>query len=232
MQRLAEIVLEKSVTGAFSLLELSRWVGGTSDRRFGLLKRALKSGEVIRIHQGLCSLAPRYLRRKSDPLVFAQWIHGPSYISLETALAYHGWIPEAVYSATRACMDRAREFETPFGHFSFTRIPQKVFYTEVTRMENRGGQGMLSRATAGPDRGHRLEAGARGCPQVRQIKRMAVAGAMERGIFLRLGHQAFLKGLSILEISESRSDMSSQAANCLRHRLRHIGMGFPEGREA
>lgn len=150
MQRLTEIVLEKSDTGAFSLLELSRWVGGTSDRRFGLLKRALKSGEVIRIHRGLYSLAPRYLRRKSDPLVFAQWIHGPSYISLETALSYHGWIPEAVYAVTSACMDRAREFETPFGHFSFTRIPQKVFYTEVTRMENRGGQGMGSFLMASP----------------------------------------------------------------------------------
>jgi hypothetical protein len=139
MQRLTEAVLEKSETGAFTLLELSQWVGGTADRRFALLKRALKSGEVIRIHRGLYCLALKYLRRKPDPLVFAQLIHGPSYISLETALSYHGWIPEAVYAVTSACMDRGREFETPLGHFSFTRIPQKVFYTEVTRIEKQGG---------------------------------------------------------------------------------------------
>jgi len=36
-------------------------------------------------------------------------------------------------------MDRAREFETPLGHFSFTRIPQKVFYDEVTRVEKQNG---------------------------------------------------------------------------------------------
>ncbi len=36
-------------------------------------------------------------------------------------------------------MDRSREVETPLGHFSFTRIPQKVFYTEVTRIEKEGG---------------------------------------------------------------------------------------------
>jgi hypothetical protein len=139
MQKLTETVLEKSETGAFTLLELSQWVDGTSNRQFALLKRALKSGEVIRIHRGLYCLVPKYLRRKPDPLVFAQLIHGPSYISLETALSYHGWIPEAVYAVTSACMDRAREFETPLGHFSFTRIPQKVFYTEVTRIEKQDG---------------------------------------------------------------------------------------------
>ena len=122
---LTETVLEKSDTGTFTLLELSRWVGGTPNRQFALLKRALKAGEVIRIHRGLYCLAPKYLRRKPDPLVLAQRIHGPSYISLETALSYHGWIPEAVYAITSASMDRSREFETPLGHFSFTRIPQK-----------------------------------------------------------------------------------------------------------
>jgi hypothetical protein len=139
MQSLTETVLEKSDLGAFTLLELSQWVGGTPNRQFALLKRALKSGEVIRIHRGLYCLAPKYLRRKPNPLVFAQWIHGPTYISLETALSYHGWIPEAVYAITSASIDRAREFETPFGHFSFTRIPQRVFYTEVTRIEKQAG---------------------------------------------------------------------------------------------
>ena len=140
MQKLTETVLEKSETGAFTLMEVARWVGGSSNRQFALLKRALKSGEVIRIHRGLYCLASKYLRRKPDPLVLAQRIHGPSYISLETALSYHDWIPEAVYAITSASMDRAREFETPLGHFSFTRIPQKVFYMEVTRIEKEGGR--------------------------------------------------------------------------------------------
>jgi hypothetical protein len=139
MQRMTETVLEKSKTGTFTLMELGRWVGGTPNRQFALLKRALKSGEVIRVHRGLYCLAPKYLRRKPDPLVFAQWIHGPSYISLETALSYHGWIPEAVYAITSATMDRAREFETPVGHFSYKRIPQKIFYSEVTRIEKQDG---------------------------------------------------------------------------------------------
>jgi hypothetical protein len=140
MQTLTETALEKSDTGFFTLMEVARWVGGSSNRRFALLKRALKSGEVIRIHRGLYCLASKYLQRKPDPLVLAQRIHGPSYVSLETALSYHDWIPEAVYAITSASMDRSREFETPLGHFSFTRIPQKVFYMEVARIEKEGGK--------------------------------------------------------------------------------------------
>ena len=123
MQKLTEIAIEKSGTGTFTLMEMARWVGGNSNRQFALLKRALKSGEIIRIRRGLYCLSSKYMRRKVDPLVLAQRIHGPSYISLETALSYHGWIPEAVYAVTSASLGRSREFETPLGHFSFTRIP-------------------------------------------------------------------------------------------------------------
>ena len=135
MQQLTEIALEKAVAGVFTRPEVACWVGGSPNRQFGLLKRALKAGEVVRIHRGLYCLATKYLRQKVDPLVLAQRIYGPSYISLETALSYHGWIPEAVYAVTSVSLDRSREFDTPLEHFSFTRIPQAVFYTEVTRVE-------------------------------------------------------------------------------------------------
>ena len=138
MQRLTEIALEKAVAGIFTRPEVACWVGGRADRQFGLLKRAMKSGEVVRIHRGLYCLATKYLRQKVDPFVLAQRIYGPSYISLETALSYHGWIPEAVYTITSTSLDRSREFDTPLGHFSFTRVPQVTFYMEVTRVEKDG----------------------------------------------------------------------------------------------
>jgi hypothetical protein len=143
MQRLTEIALEKAVGGVFTRPEVACWVGGSPDRQFGLLKRAVKAGEALRIHRGLYSLAPKYLREKVDPLVLAQRIYGPSYISLETALSYHSWIPEAVYAITSVSLDRSREFDTPLGHFSFTRVPQETFYLEVTRVE-KDGAGLAS----------------------------------------------------------------------------------------
>jgi hypothetical protein len=143
MQTLTEIALEKAERGVFTRQEIDCWSPGSPDRQFSLVKRSLAAGEVVRIHRGLYALSDKYLREKIDPLALAQRIHGPSYISLETALSGHGWIPEAVYTITSVSLDRAREFDTPFGRFSFTRVPQKTFYAAVDRAESRQGGSFL-----------------------------------------------------------------------------------------
>lgn len=143
MQRLAEIAMVKAAGGVFTRPEVACWVGGSPQRQFSLLKRAAASGEVVRIHRGLYCLGARYLRQKLDPFVLAQRICGPSYISLETALSYHGWIPEAVYAVTSVSLDRSREYDTPLGHFSFTRVPQKTLYAEVGRVADANGGSFL-----------------------------------------------------------------------------------------
>ena len=144
MQTLTEIALERAQRGVFTRQEMASWLGGSPGRQFSLLKRAL-AAEVVRIHRGLYMLADKYLREKVDPLVLAQRLHGPSYISLETALDRHGWIPEAVYTVTSVSMDRAREFDTPLGRFSYTRVPQRTLYAGVRRVENgRGGSFLLA----------------------------------------------------------------------------------------
>jgi hypothetical protein len=143
MQRLTEIAFEKAGQGIFTRAEVSCWVGGSPQRQFSLVKRALASGEILHLRRGLYCLGTKYLRQKVDPLALAQRIYGPSYISLEAALSYHGWIPEAVYAITSTSLDRSREFDTPLGHFSFTRVPQKVFYAEVARVEKEAGSSFL-----------------------------------------------------------------------------------------
>jgi len=143
MQSVTEIALEKAVRGVFTRPEVACWIGGSPDRQFSLIKRAVAAGEVVRIHRGLYCLAAKYLRQKIDPLVLAQRIYGPSYISLETALSYHGWIPEAVYAVTSTSLERSREFNTPLGYFSFTRVPQETFYIEVERVEKEDGGNFL-----------------------------------------------------------------------------------------
>ncbi len=143
MQRLTELALERALGRVFTRSEVACWVGGSPGRQYSLLKRALAAGEVVRIHRGLYCLARKYVPQEIDPLVLAQRIHGPSYISLETALSHHGWIPEAVYAVTSVSLDRSREFDTPLGWFSFVRVPQKTLYAGVARVENGRGDGLL-----------------------------------------------------------------------------------------
>jgi len=145
VQTLTELALHRADRGIFTITELMCWLGSTPARHYGLLKRALAAGEILKIRRGLYCLHKRYLQGMPDSLELAQRIYGPSYISLESALAHHGWIPEAVYATTSASFERSREFETPLGLFSYARVPQRKLYEGVSRMETaRGGSFFLA----------------------------------------------------------------------------------------
>jgi hypothetical protein len=88
-----------------------------------LLHRAVSAGEVIRLKPGLYLLAPDYRKSELHPFVLAARLHGPSHISLESALSFHGLIPEAVYQVASVTAARSRSFHTPVGVFSFQRVP-------------------------------------------------------------------------------------------------------------
>jgi len=94
----------------------------------------IASEDIIHIRRGLFCLAPKYRRQELNLYSIAERIYGPSYVSLESALSYHGWIPEAVYTVTCASMAKAKDFKTPLGLFSFKRVPSVVFYEQVERI--------------------------------------------------------------------------------------------------
>jgi hypothetical protein len=144
MQTITEVALERAVRGVFTRREAACWINsGGGARLDALLKRAVAHGEVLRIVRGIYCMADRYSRRRINPFELAQRIRGPSYVSLESALSHHGWIPEAVQAITSASLERSRTFETPIGLFSFTCVPQSHLYTEVSRIEEDSGGAFL-----------------------------------------------------------------------------------------
>lgn len=84
-----------------------------------LVHRAVATGEIVRLKPGLFLLAPAYRKTDPHPFVIAAMLHSPSHVSLESALAHHGLIPEAVYQVGSVTSSRSREFETSVGVFSF-----------------------------------------------------------------------------------------------------------------
>ena len=140
MQRLTELALTQSPSGVFTRVEVAAWVRGTADAEAALVKRALAAGEVIRIYRGLYCLGNRYRSRPVDSLAVAQRIAGPSYVSLEAALAFHGWLPEAVETVTSVCDVRSRQVQTPIGWFRFDRVPQRTLFAGVSRVPRADGQ--------------------------------------------------------------------------------------------
>lgn len=87
--------------------------------------RATSCGEVLRLRPGLFMLAREFRKSEAHPFAVAAALHYPSHVSLESALAFHGLIPEAVYQVSSVTESRSREFRTPLGVFTFQRVPAR-----------------------------------------------------------------------------------------------------------
>jgi len=126
----------RAPTELFTQADVATMLDGTDFSRHGLIKRAIAAGEILNIRRGLYCLAPEFQKKPISVYALAERIYGPSYISMESALSYHGWIPEAVYACTCASFAKSREFSTPSGTFSYWRVPQHVFFMGVDRCKD------------------------------------------------------------------------------------------------
>jgi len=123
----------------FTQADVATLLEGTDFSRHGLIKRAISAGEILNIRRGLYCLAPEFQKKPISVYALAERIYGPSYISMESALSHHGWIPEAVYACTCASFANSREFATPLGAFSYRRVPQNAFFLGVDRCKDANG---------------------------------------------------------------------------------------------
>lgn len=142
---LLDLIRERIPWDHFSDTELQTLLPMTAHTRYGLVKRAIAKGQLVHLRRGLYCLAERYRRRPLNLLVVAQKIYGPSYISCESALSHHGWIPEGVFTVTSASMKRAQVFQSPLGLFSYERIRAEPFLTSVGRVTADGESYFLAR---------------------------------------------------------------------------------------
>lgn len=134
MNLLAERVRENSKTGVFTYSDVLVWLGGTRNSVRCRVMRAIDAGDILPIRRGLYCLAPRYNPVGISRNMLANLIYGPSYISLETALSFHGWIPEAVHSVSSVSLGRAKTFDTPIGFFDYIQVRQTPLLAGVERI--------------------------------------------------------------------------------------------------
>ncbi len=104
--------------------QLARLVEGSAQRRYNLVNRALKAGELVRLRRGRYLLARRWRTKPGHPFALAQALRPGSYVSFETALSFHGWIPET--TPLTACVTPERKssetLHPSFGLFQFSPL--------------------------------------------------------------------------------------------------------------
>ena len=98
-----------------------------------------RKGFVIRIKRNLYVVSKRVHNQEISSELVANHLYGPSYVSLESALAHYGLIPERVYAMRSVCMKMRKNYDTPLGHFEYVKMPEKYFPIGV-RQEIVGNQ--------------------------------------------------------------------------------------------
>ena len=133
MQKLTEKVFEMSPPGGIFDETVVRNIfsNSTEPARKLFVHRAVVKNEVVRIKPGLFCLASLYRKSDPHPFLIASKILSPSYISLESALSFHGLIPEAVFETASVTSLRSRRFKTPSGIFSYHHIPSNESFAGV-----------------------------------------------------------------------------------------------------
>lgn len=101
------LLLAGDVDGRDVRRQLSRWVS---------------DGKLLQLRRGLYALAPPYRKVDPHPFLVANRLVRGSYVSLQSALAHHGLIPESVPVVTSVTTRRPGRFETPLGVFDYRHL--------------------------------------------------------------------------------------------------------------
>jgi hypothetical protein len=91
----------------------------------------VKKGYLMRLKKGVYAFRRDKDKLRGEGIAFL--LYQPSYLSLESALAWYGFIPEIVYAYTSVSARITRTFENAFGHFIYRHVKSELFwgYVEV-----------------------------------------------------------------------------------------------------
>lgn len=96
----------------FNRIQLDRW---TKKNYLKKIRRSFYCFADIELNQNFLFYA-------------ANKIYAPSYVSLATALKYHGFIPEEIFQIISVSTKKAINFETSIGNFSYRHIKPGLFW--------------------------------------------------------------------------------------------------------
>jgi len=113
------LLLSGRVSAAQVRLQLTRWV---------------QTGRLIQLRRGLYALAPAWRKVEPHPFLVANKLQRGSYVSLQSALAFFGVIPEHVPVVTSVGPGRPEMLRNPLGSFQFRHMVSEMMFG-YTRLE-------------------------------------------------------------------------------------------------
>lgn len=103
------------------------------------ISELIKARWLIGLKNGLYVPGPKSKLLLPESLLIANHLWGPSYVSMESALSYWGFIPERVFETTSVTVKPTKAFKTELGRFSYkhTSLPYYSFGIRTVDISSR-----------------------------------------------------------------------------------------------
>jgi hypothetical protein len=96
----------------------------------------VKKGYLVRLKNGVYAFSREKEKLRGEGIAFL--LYQPSYLSLESALSWYGFIPEIVYAYTSVTARITRTFENACGRFIYRHVKSELFWGYVEMKTNHG----------------------------------------------------------------------------------------------
>lgn len=174
------------------------------------IQRLLEAGDIVRVKKGLYVFGEAYRRAPVSRELLANLIYGPSYVSLDYALAYQGLIPERVSTVTSVTTGRSREFTTPFGAFTYRGLANRRYAVGARLQQAETGAFLL----ASPEKAL--------VDKVWTDKRFPGASMRDCGVYLQEDLRVDITGLRDLELPRLCAIRSAYASRKINRLVAYI----------
>ena len=151
----------------------------------------LAKGIIVRVKKGLYIFGEKWRRKPFSREILANLLYGPSCVSLDYALHYHGLIPERVEAVTSVTTKRGARFNTPRRALPLQQCPGGRLLRRPRPGRVGGRQGFSDRCS-GEGTGGQVAAGTRpGAEEPEGVYGVHGGGPADRGGGpVRTGHWA------------------------------------------
>lgn len=104
-------------------------------RPYDKIDELVKQEVLVQLKRGLYIPGTKLDIATPEPLLIANHLYGPSYISLDTALSHWGLIPERVYEISSVTTKNSKLYKTAVGRFSYKNMPLPYYSFGIKQVQ-------------------------------------------------------------------------------------------------
>jgi predicted transcriptional regulator of viral defense system len=103
----------------------------------------IKKGDLQALKRGLYTVGPSISLIQPETFLIANHLLGPSYVSLDSALSYHGLIPERVFEISSVTVKQSRSFSNATGVYHYIHLPLPYYSFGIINVQFDSNQSVM-----------------------------------------------------------------------------------------